>query len=383
MIIHTTWYGTFVLSRKGSQFEVVDFIGSDKDPGRIAEDLMSVSGGGLLDRERDLAGKYDIKEATEERIFGILENPSLVPAADVVVPGNDQRGYDISLLIEANTIRGSILSREEAADDNILSGVGALNDIESSLNIMIERIREWYSKSWPDISEYLDRREVLQAMASDPSPFNLLESMKGGPEYERLKGSCPDSDPAGSAGLATLAESALAMMGSRRNLEAYLEMEMERSAPNLNRVVGPLIGARLIHSASGLKRLALLPASTIQVLGAEKAFFRFLKEGGKPPKHGVLFQHPMVHSAKKGLRGRVARTMAATASLASRLDAYGGYDADRLKERMDRRIGEIRSSEVRKGGGKGGRQPPYRDGWWARLGDPKKSRKHFKRGRRK
>lgn len=383
MLIHTTWYGTFVLKKIGSGWEVVDFTGSEKDPEQIAEDLISISNNDILSRESELISKHGIDEATDDRLAGALENAVVIPLTEVEVPGNDEKGYDISLLIEANTIRGSMISREEASDDNILSGVGALNDIDSSLNLMIERIREWYSKSWPDISEFLDRREVLQAMSSDPSPSNLLESMKGGSEYDKLKGSCPDLDLSGSSGLVTLADSALTMMESRKNLEAYLEIEMETSAPNLHKVVGPLIGARLIHSASGLKRLALLPASTIQILGAEKAFFRFLKEGGKPPKHGVLFQHPMVHSAKKGLRGRVARTMAATASLASRLDAYGGYDADRLRERMDRRIETIRSSEVEKKGGKGGRQPPYRDGWWSRLGDPRKSRKHFKRGRRK
>ena len=197
MLIHTTWYGTFVLKKIGSGWEVVDFTGSEKDPEQIAEDLISISNNDILSRENELISKHGIDKATDDRLAGALENAAVIPLTEVEVPGNDEKGYDISLLIEANTIRGSMISREEASDDNILSGVGALNDIDSSLNLMIERIREWYSKSWPDISEFLDRREALQAMSSDPSPSNLLESMKGGSEYDKLKGSCPDLDLSG------------------------------------------------------------------------------------------------------------------------------------------------------------------------------------------
>ena len=118
-------------------------------------------------------------------------------------------------------------------------------------------------------------------------------------------------------------------------MESYITEEMERIAPNLAATTGPLVGARLIHSAGGLRRLAGLPSSTVQVLGAEKAFFRFLREGGRPPKHGILFQHPSVHSAPTGLRGRMARTMAASASLASRLDAYGGTGGSEIRKRME------------------------------------------------
>ena len=73
-----------------------------------------------------------------------------------------------------------------------------------------------------------------------------------------------------------------------------IEVDMSRITPNTTRIVGPLIGARLVSLAGGLDRLATLPGSTIQILGAEKAFFRFKKDGGKPPKHGVIFQHPFL-----------------------------------------------------------------------------------------
>ena len=85
---------------------------------------------------------------------------------------------------------------------------------------------------------------------------------------------------------------------------------MRQVAPNVTEIAGATIGARLIARSGGLKKLAILPASTIQILGAEKALYRALKSGARPPKHGILFQHAAVHSAPKWQRGKVARSVA-------------------------------------------------------------------------
>jgi nucleolar protein 56 len=136
----------------------------------------------------------------------------------------------------------------------------------------------------------------------------------------------------------------------------------------------------LIHCAGGLRRLAKLPASTVQILGAEKMFFKFLKEGGKPPKHGVLFQHPWVHSISPSKRGKMARSIANAASLASRIDAYGSGDPAPLRERLEkRREAILKMDDSRKTGG--GRQPPFREGWWKDKPLPRRGNRS--RGRRK
>ena len=108
-------------------------------------------------------------------------------------------------------------------------------------------------------------------------------------------------------------------------------------------LVGSLLGARLIAVSGGLTNLAKKPASTIQVLGAEKALFRSLKTGARPPKHGLIFQHTLLHEAKRWQRGKIARALAGKLAIAARADAFGDrYLGDELKADLEKRIKEIR-----------------------------------------
>ncbi|MEM0320545.1 MAG: hypothetical protein QXS67_03955, partial [Candidatus Nezhaarchaeales archaeon] len=114
---------------------------------------------------------------------------------------------------------------------------------------------------------------------------------------------------------------------------------------NLKELIGPVLGARLIALAGGLERLAKLPASTIQLLGAEKALFRALRTGSKPPKHGVIFQYPEIHRSPKWQRGKIARALAGKIAIAARVDFFTGeYIADELKEDLKNRIKEIKET---------------------------------------
>ncbi len=118
---------------------------------------------------------------------------------------------------------------------------------------------------------------------------------------------------------------------------------MEELAPNVRAVAGALLGARLIAMAGSLQNLAMRPASTIQVIGAEKALFRSLKTGARPPKHGLIFQHTLLHDAKRWQRGKIARVIAGKLAIAARADAFGGghYIGDKLKADINKRIEEI------------------------------------------
>ncbi len=118
---------------------------------------------------------------------------------------------------------------------------------------------------------------------------------------------------------------------------------MKEVAPNITALVGPLLGARLLSLAGGLDELARLPASTIQVLGAEKALFRALRTGGKPPKHGVIFQYPDIHRSPRWQRGKIARALAAKLAIAAKVDAFTGrYIGDVLVQQLRKRIEEIK-----------------------------------------
>jgi len=133
-----------------------------------------------------------------------------------------------------------------------------------------------------------------------------------------------------------------------KRLEEQITNDMNTLAPNITALVGPLIGARLIAKAGGLQHLATLPASTIQILGAEKALFRYKKEGGKPPKHGIIYQHTLLNRTPREKRGRIARIMANTLATAAKADAFTKRDLrEMLKNQLKQKL-EHKKSEPKK-----------------------------------
>jgi nucleolar protein 56 len=176
-----------------------------------------------------------------------------------------------------------------------------------------------------------------------------------------------------------LAQIAMTSSAEREKLAEYVEATMKKIAPNMTDVAGSTIGARLIAKAGGLDRIARLPASTIQVLGAEKALFRALRTGARPPKHGILFQHEAVHTAPKWQRGKIARALANKIAIAARIDYYRGEKEGGLTATLEKRLDEIKVKykEQPKDSGRGfesrpprmRRSSPYRGGRSEEGGD--------------
>lgn len=164
-----------------------------------------------------------------------------------------------------------------------------------------------------------------------------------------------------------MAKQMLELHDLRKNLEEHVESEMEIVAPNLSAILGHAVGARILGRAGSLSKLASMPASTIQVIGAEKALFRSLKTGAQPPKHGLLFQHTMVHAAPRWQRGKIARAIAAKAVIAARVDVYGEGLNKTLLEKLDVRVKEIGTKYD---------NPPERE---SRRSDPRQERRDFDR----
>jgi len=139
-----------------------------------------------------------------------------------------------------------------------------------------------------------------------------------------------------------MAEEAQHLFSLRDKLASHVEKTMRQVAPNVTEIAGATIGARLIARSGGLKKLAVLPASTIQILGAEKALYRALKSGARPPKHGILFQHAAVHSAPKWQRGKVARSVAGKIAIAARIDIFRGSKDENILHSLEARLDEIK-----------------------------------------
>ncbi len=108
-----------------------------------------------------------------------------------------------------------------------------------------------------------------------------------------------------------------------RELSDYLDKESPITFPNLSIILGTQLSVRIVAAAGSLSKLARLPASTIQLLGAEKALFRHMSDGSPPPKHGILYQHPSVKKASKKEKGRVSRKLAAKVAIAAKVEYYG------------------------------------------------------------
>jgi len=266
-------------------------------------------------------------------------------------PGEDIGAWlhEVSMELSRALMRRSL----EKRDLVVAQAINMIDDIDRILNLMASRIREWYNVHFPELNRLVGEHERYIRLIKElgrRENFTLDRLMGLGMPKEKAKEIARAAERSVGAELRQedldrireVCALALELYSMRRSLERYIEAVMEEIAPNLKAVAGPLLGARLISLAGGLERLAKLPSSTVQVLGAEKALFRALRTGAKPPKHGVIFQHYYVKGAKRWQRGKVARALAGKISIAARIDAFSGrYVGDELKADLDARVKEI------------------------------------------
>merc|ERR1719284_1378132 len=134
----------------------------------------------------------------------------------------------------------------------------------------------------------------------------------------------------------------VALSEYRTSLQNYLKEKMGAVAPNLGELVGDTVAARLISHAGSLTNLAKYPASTVQILGAEKALFRALKTKGNTPKYGLIFHSTFIGRAAAKNKGRISRYLANKCSLASRIDCFSDIATcifgEKMKDQVEERL---------------------------------------------
>lgn len=225
-------------------------------------------------------------------------------------------------------------------DDDKIVIEGELKNMEEMREVAISLAREEMGENLQD--DYI-LIETLETYNDVVSIINLLKERKI--EWKRIEEIKGKEDPVANSLDKKLEE----MEEMRDYLYREIEKRAKKVAPNLTALVGPIIAANLIADAGRLERLAKLPASTIQVLGAEDAFFRHLKTGAKCPKHGTIFKVAEVRNAPKKLRGKIARALAAKLAIAARVDYYRGeFIGELLKGEFLKRVEEIRDDYNRK-----------------------------------
>ncbi|MDE0525113.1 MAG: ribonucleotide-diphosphate reductase subunit beta [Thaumarchaeota archaeon] len=258
-----------------------------------------------------------------------------------------------------------------SSDLHVIQAVNSLDEIDKVANALSSRTKEWYGLHFPELENMVDsiegyarivlagRRDGLTAESFEVAgfPSEKTEMLLVAASNSR-GGEITDQSL---EMVQTMAGQLISFYDLRRRLEALVEKEMGAVAPNLAAILGTALSARMLARIGSIKKMASLPASTIQVLGAERALFRSLKTGSEPPKHGLLFQHPLVHAAPRWQRGKIARAIAAKAVIAARVDVYseGGELNKTLLEKLNVRIGEIGEKfrePVERGGGGGAAQ---------------------------
>ena len=258
--------------------------------------------------------------------------------------------HNVSIELAKMKVKKIVEKRDLQAAQASLS----IDDLDKSLNLFMSRIREWFGLHFPELDRLLEKHETyarlvvnlgrkenftIENLENEAIPKNKSESI-----VKVAKASMgADINDNDLAQIQEMSRKVLELYAVRQSLENHVEIIMDEIAPNSKAIAGSLLGARLIAIAGGLLNLAKLPASTMQVLGAEKALFRSLKTKARPPKHGIIFQHPLIHDAKRWQRGKIARALAGKLSIAARVDAFNGkYAGDEIKADLEKRVEEIK-----------------------------------------
>lgn len=293
MYLITKWFGTFLCDKKGIQKKVL----FPKDEKEIAKRLQIIEKKEILSEEKKIVKDVEVivSERRLQKIGDYCPDDSFFKDFEIKP---DDFGFSNDLIHKATIIvaKNRVEEKLESEDLQVIQMVNALDDLIQTSNLLSERLECW------SILPRVDKKiEPLE------NTFNTVNR-----EIKRL--------------------------------EEQIDCDMEKIAPNVSVLAGSLIGARLISLSGSLEKLALFPASTVQILGAEKALFRFKKEGGRPPKHGVIFQHQLVNKSSHGSRGKIARILAAKISIASKADAFTKRDISKeLIHDLKKRVDEIKN----------------------------------------
>ena len=313
MLLVTKWFGVFLIE----EGKVAHKLLFPKEPMEIANRMAIIQEGGLVQEEKRIASKTDKVEVSEGRLSAL---GALVSDAKENIEPSDY-GYDDALLKQATIVLGKMRLKEVSEDQDIVHAIRAVEDLNQTFNLLLERLREWYIVHFPSVGP----------KARDEELIDLIENSEEGMQDVKA--------------LRSFTNIASQVSKKKAELEVFIEKKMETTSPNVTFLIGPVVGAKLIAEAGSLERLGRMPSSTVQVLGAEKALFKHLKDGTDPPKHGILFQHPLIHNSPYNQRGKIARALAGKVAIAARIDSTTkNFRADELKQKLDARIREIRAS---------------------------------------
>merc|ERR1711934_234510 len=242
------------------------------------------------------------------------------------------------------------------ADKHIIQSIAILDQMDKDLNTFAMRVREWYSWHFPELVKIVNDNIIFAKLAkfignkktlNDDSIDSLKEIL--GEEHEEKAQAILDAARSSMGvdistfdlhNIISFVDRVVDLAAYRKSLHDYLSSKMSKVAPNLSSLIGEMVGARLISHAGSLTNLAKYPASTVQILGAEKALFRALKTKGNTPKYGLIYHSSFIGRASTKNKGRISRYLANKSSIASRIDSFSDDPSDKYGKMMRDQVEE-------------------------------------------
>ena len=235
-------------------------------------------------------------------------------------------------------------------DASLIHAVRAIDDLDEVKSLLSQRLGEWIKINFPELALSEERMAEVFAEFGAKEFFEqqklaeVLNEQKAKEVIEKARASYgakfDEHDASAVRGIAKLVKE---LFKARKELVEFIQVKAKQAMPNISLLVEPLLAARLVSTAGGLDKLAGMPASTIQVIGAERALFKHLRTGSLPPKHGIIFQSTLINAAPLAHRGKIARALAAKLAIAAKADFYtGNFIAPKLKQDLDKRLAQIR-----------------------------------------
>ncbi|KAL9124077.1 MAG: hypothetical protein Q9217_006558 [Psora testacea] len=275
-----------------------------------------------------------INDSTTNDLYRAIRNhlPSLIPGL------HPQDISTMSLGLSHSLSRHKLKFSTDKVDTMIIQAISLLDDLDKELNTYAMRVKEWYGWHFPEMGRIVNdnlayarvilsmgmRTNAVKADLAEILPEEIEGAVKAAAEISMgTEITAEDLE-----NIQALAGQVVSFTEYRSQLSSYLSARMAAIAPNLTALVGDLVGARLIAHAGSLMNLAKSPASTIQILGAEKALFRALKTKHDTPKYGLLYHASLVGQATGKNKGKIARVLATKAALGLRVDALADWSQE-------------------------------------------------------
>jgi len=235
----------------------------------------------------------------------------------------DDEPYPEKIIKIYNEVATCKMKQSASENDKLLiQAINSIDEIDESISKLIERMREWYIIYFPEMDMISNNEAYIKIIAESKNREEIIKNYQDSFKIDFDESAGADITDDDLVVLNNFANSLYSLQKSRKEITDYIDSKLSDIAPNLKDLVGASLGAKLIAHSGGLKKLAMYPSSTIQIMGAEKALFRHLKTGERPPKHGLIFQHPKIRSSNWWNRGKIARLLALKISLAVRRDVF-------------------------------------------------------------